>query len=105
MNKLKKTLRIASMILIAIMLGMSGMISASAATITNNGQYSLILYSDPDDWNPNFEGEYGKIVKFNVAGEKQQLKYLSLQKVLHHSMEKMNSLIGKQRKEKKLVMN
>lgn len=38
MNKLTKTLGI-RMILIAIMIGISGMISASAATITNNGQY------------------------------------------------------------------
>lgn len=80
MNKLKKTLRIASMILIAIMIGMSGMISASAATITNNGQYSLILYSDPDDWNPNFDGEYGKIVKFNVAEGETTVKVSELTK-------------------------
>lgn len=80
MNKLKKTLRIAFMILIAIMIGMSGMISASAATITNNGQYSLILYSDPDDWNPNFDGEYGKIVKFNVAEGETTVKVSELTK-------------------------
>lgn len=80
MNNLKKTLRIASMILIAIMIGMSGMISASAATITTSGQYSLILYSDPDGWNPNFEGEYSKMVKFNVEEGETTVKVSELTK-------------------------
>ena len=80
MNNFKKTLRIISMLLIAIMIGMSGMISASAATITNNGQYSLILYSDPDGWNPNFEGEYSKMVKFNVEEGETTVKVSELTK-------------------------
>lgn len=80
MNKLKKALRIASMMLIAIMIGMSGMISANAATITTSGQYSLILYSDPDGWNPNFEGEYSKMVKFNVAEGETTVKVSELTK-------------------------
>ncbi|WP_295096747.1 hypothetical protein, partial [uncultured Catenibacterium sp.] len=80
MNKLKKALRIASMMLIAIMIGMSGMINANAATITTSGQYSLILYSDPDGWNPNFEGEYSKMVKFNVAEGETTVKVSELTK-------------------------
>lgn len=80
MNKLKKTLRIASMMFIAIMIGMSGMINANAATITTSGQYSLILNSDPDGWYPNFEGEYSKMVKFNVAEGETTVKVSELTK-------------------------
>lgn len=80
MNKLKKTLRIACMMMIAVMIGMSGMVNTSAATITSSGQYALILSSDPDGWNPNFDGEYCRLIKFNVAEGETTIKVSDLTK-------------------------
>ena len=54
--------------LIAIV-GILGFTTVNAATISDDGEYSLVL-SAGDDLDSNIEGEYAKLIRFNVdAGE------------------------------------
>ena len=43
----------------------SGAITVNAATISDDGKYSLLLSAD--EWEPTFDGEYAKLIRFNVA--------------------------------------
>ena len=43
----------------------SGIMTVNAATIGDDGQYTLILITD--DWNGDIDGDYAKVIRFNVA--------------------------------------
>lgn len=43
----------------------SGIMTVNAATIGDDGQYTLILTTD--DWNGDIDGDYAKVIRFNVA--------------------------------------
>ena len=52
---------------------------ADAATISNDGKYSLVL-SVGDDDDASFDGEYAKIVRFNIAEGETTVKLSELTK-------------------------
>ena len=55
-----------------------GFINVNAATISDNGKYSLVLSSD--DWDCSFDGEYTKIIRFNVNEGETTVKISELTK-------------------------
>ena len=58
--KLKKTLFMVLIALVCIL----GTTTVNAATISDNGKYSLILTAD--DYDANIDGEYYKLIRFNA---------------------------------------
>ena len=72
--KLKKAL---FMIVVAVV-GILGMTTVSAATISDNGKYSLVL--TVNDENGDIDGEYAKIVRFDVDEGETTVKLSELAK-------------------------
>ena len=72
--KLKKAL---FMMVIAVV-GILGMTTVSAATISDNGQYSLVL--TVNDENGDIDGEYAKIVRFDIDEGETTVKLSELAK-------------------------
>lgn len=72
--KLKKAL---FMMAIAVV-GILGMTTVSAATISDNGQYSLVL--TVNDENGDIDGEYAKIVRFDIDEGETTVKLSELAK-------------------------
>lgn len=72
--KLKKTL---FMILIALVC-ILGTTTVNAATISDNGKYSLILTAD--DYDANIDGEYYKLIRFNADDGETTVKLSELTK-------------------------
>ena len=71
--KLKKIL---FMMLVAI--GVLEITSVSAATISEDGEYSLLLTSD--EWDGCFDGEYSELIRFNIADGETTVKLSELTK-------------------------
>lgn len=59
-RKVEMKLRTAFLMLLATIISFSGVMTANAATISDDGQYTLILSTD--DW----DGDYAKVIRFNV---------------------------------------
>lgn len=58
-------------ILLVALLSISCIMTARAATISNDGEYSLVLYSPNDAESGCFDGEYAELIRFKVSeGEK-----------------------------------
>ena len=67
-------------ILFAIFIAIVGILSfteTKAATIDDNGEYSLVL-NVGDDWDANIEGEYAKLIRFNVEPDETTVKVSEL---------------------------
>lgn len=67
-------------ILFAILIAIVGILSfteTKAATIDDNGEYSLVL-NVGDDWDANIEGEYAKLIRFNVEPDETTVKVSEL---------------------------
>ena len=60
-------MRSALLLLLVAVFSFSGLITANAATIGDTGEYALVLNTPNDEWEGCFDGEYAKIVRFNVA--------------------------------------
>lgn len=54
-------------LLMVVIFGVSGIVTASAASVDNKGEYALILDSPMDAENGCFDGEYSEIIRFNVS--------------------------------------
>ncbi len=65
------------MFLVAIF-SISGMMTVNAATISNDGEYSLLLTVNDD--NAGIDGEYAKLIRFNVAEGETKVKLSELTK-------------------------
>ena len=72
--KLKKIL---FMMLVAV-ISVLGITSVSAATISEDGKYSLLLTSN--EWDGCFDGEYSELVRFNIADGETTVKLSELTK-------------------------
>ena len=72
--KLKKIL---FMMLVAVV-SILGVTSVNAATISEEGKYSLLLTSD--EWDGCFDGEYSELVRFNIADGETTVKLSELTK-------------------------
>ena len=59
-------------------IGFLGFTNVNAASISDNGKYSLVLSSD--DWDCSFDGEYAKIIRFNVSEGETTVKISELTK-------------------------
>lgn len=58
-------LKTAFLMLLITIFSISGIMTANAATIGDDGQYTLILTTD--DWNGDIDGDYAKVIRFNVS--------------------------------------
>ena len=76
--KIKKSLIFLAIILASICL-FSFSNKANAATISNDGKYSLVL-SVGNDVDASFDGEYAKLVRFNIAEGETTVKLSELAK-------------------------
>ena len=76
--KIKKSLISLTIILASICL-FSFSNTANAATISNDGKYSLVLSVGNDD-DASFDGEYAKLVRFNIAEGETTVKLSELTK-------------------------
>ena len=75
--KIKKSLIILTIVLAAICLFIFSN-KVNAATISNDGKYSLVLVVNDDD--ADIDGEYAKVVRFNVAEGETTVKLSELTK-------------------------
>ena len=74
--RLKKIL---FMMLVAV-ISIFGITSVNAATISEDGKYSLLLTSDSDEWDGCFDGEYSELIRFNIADGETTVKLSELTK-------------------------
>ena len=72
--KLRKILAI----LVVAVIGFLGMTTVNAATLTDQGKYALLLTSD--EMEPTIDGEYVKLIRFNVAEGETTVKVSELVK-------------------------
>lgn len=66
--------------LLAAMLAVSGIVTANAATIKDDGEYALVLYAPFEARSGCIDGEYSKLIKFNVASGETTVKLSELTK-------------------------
>lgn len=64
-REIKMKLKTAFLMLLVTIFSISGIMTANAATIGDDGQYTLILTTD--DWNGDIDGDYAKVIRFNVS--------------------------------------
>ena len=74
--KLKKTL----FIMLVAVISIFGVTAVNALTISENGKYSLVLTVTDDDASVDGDGEYAKIVRFNVTDGETTVKLSELTK-------------------------
>ena len=77
-RRISMKLKTALLMLLVMLLSISCIITANAATISDNGTYSLLLTVDGFD--DNIDGEYAKLVRFNVAEGEKTVKLSELTK-------------------------
>lgn len=66
MNVRKKVGYVFTMFAVSLLAICFFSIKANAMEISENGKYSLVLSVPWDDWDADIDGEYGKLIRFNV---------------------------------------
>ena len=79
-RKIGVKLKTALLMLLVALLSISCIMTASSATIGNNGEYALVLYSPDNAEIGCFDGEYATLVRFNVANGETKVKLSELTK-------------------------
>ena len=74
--KLKRVL----LMLLVTVLSVSGIVTANAVTVSNDGEYALVLGTSFDEHEGCFDGEYVKLVRFNAAKGETKVKLSELTK-------------------------
>lgn len=74
--KLKRVL----LMLLVTVLSVSGIVTANAVTVSNDGEYALVLDTAFDENEGCFDGEYTKLVRFNAAKDETKVKLSELTK-------------------------
>lgn len=66
-GKVSMKLKSALLLLLVAIFSISGIITVNAATVKDNGKYTLILTCGLNGMNGKVDGDYAKIIKFDVA--------------------------------------
>ena len=74
--KLKRVL----LMLLVTVLSISGIVTANAVTVSDDGEYALVLNTAFDENEGCFDGEYTKLVRFNAAKDETKVKLSELTK-------------------------
>lgn len=77
-GKMKMRLKSVFLVLLITVLSISGIMNVNAATISNDGEYSLLL--TVNDFDADIDGEYAVLVRFNVAEGETKVKLSELTK-------------------------
>lgn len=66
-RKIKMKLKAAFLMLLVTIFSISGITTVNAATINNDGKYTLILTCGKGGMDGKVDGDYSKMIKFDVA--------------------------------------
>ncbi len=79
-RKINMKLKTAILMLLVTVLSLSGIVTANAVTVSNDGEYALVLGTSFDEHEGCFDGEYVKLVRFNAAKGETKVKLSELTK-------------------------
>lgn len=79
-RKINMKLKTAILMLLVTVLSLSCIVTANAVTVSNDGEYALVLGTSFDEHEGCFDGEYVKLVRFNAAKGETKVKLSELTK-------------------------
>ena len=72
-RKVNAKLKTVLLMLLAIMFVISSLITVSAATIKDDGKYTLLLTCGLNGMDGKVDGDYAKIIKFDAAEDRKSV--------------------------------
>ena len=79
-GKVSMKLKSALLLLLVAIFSISGIMTVNAATVSDDGEYALVLNTAFDENEGCFDGEYTKLVRFNAAKDETKVKLSELTK-------------------------
>ena len=79
-RKISMKLKSALLLLLVAIFSISGIVTANAVTVKDDGEYALVLNTAFDENEGCFDGEYTKLVRFNAAKDETKVKLSELTK-------------------------